>query len=59
MKKCEVFACPNKSDRIYQIAPGSTVWLCDQCIKEMEADIEKEAGKEIVSAGVGFPFRRK
>jgi len=50
MKKCEVFACPNESDQMYKMAPGSIVWLCDECIKEMEFEVEKEADKESVSA---------
>ena len=44
------YSPPNKSDQMYQIAPGTIVWLCDECIKEMEIEVEKEADKESVSA---------
>ena len=43
MKKCEVFACPNLSVQIYQVAPGTLVWLCDECVKEIEIEAAKES----------------
>ena len=55
MKKCGVFACPNLSVQIYQVAPGTLVWLCDQCVKEMEIEVARESGKVMVHADVGSP----
>jgi len=55
LKKCEVFACPNLSVQIYQVAAGTLVWLCDECVKEMEIEVAKESGKEMVHVDVGNP----
>ena len=35
MKKCETFGCRDIAKQMYQIAPGTNVWLCDKCKKEM------------------------
>jgi len=42
MTKCEVFACPNKGSRMYQMAPGTNVWLCDECKEDMEKPVERK-----------------
>ena len=34
MKKCETFGCSNPGAQMYQIAPGTNVWLCKVCIQE-------------------------
>jgi hypothetical protein len=31
MRKCETFGCKNQAERQYQIAPGTNVWLCEDC----------------------------
>ena len=38
MKKCETFGCQDIAKQMYQIAPGTNVWLCDKCKKEMEQE---------------------
>ncbi len=38
MKKCETFGCREVAKQMYQIAPGTNVWLCDQCKKEMDEE---------------------
>ena len=38
MKKCETFGCRNIANQMCQIAPGTNVWLCDKCKKEMEKE---------------------
>ncbi len=38
MKKCETFGCRNIAKRMYQIAPGTNVLLCDKCKKEMDKE---------------------
>ena len=38
MKKCETFGCRKMAKQMYQIAPGTNVWLCDQCRKEMDKE---------------------
>ncbi len=36
MRKCENFGCQDIAKQMYQIAPGTNVWLCDRCSKEMD-----------------------
>ena len=38
MRKCEMFGCRNSGTQMYQIAPGTTVWLCGPCIKELKEE---------------------
>ena len=38
MKKCETFGCRDIAKQMYQIAPGTNVWLCDKCKKEMDQE---------------------
>ncbi len=38
MKKCETFGCREMAKQMYQIAPGTNVWLCDRCRKEMDKE---------------------
>ena len=38
MKKCETFGCRDNAKQMYQIAPGTNVWLCDKCRKEMDEE---------------------
>ncbi len=38
MKKCETFGCRDVAKQMYQIAPGTNVWLCDRCKREMEKE---------------------
>ncbi len=38
MKKCETFGCREIAKQMYQIAPGTNVWLCDKCRKEMDEE---------------------
>ncbi len=38
VKKCETFGCREIAKQMYQIAPGTNVWLCDKCKKEMDKD---------------------
>jgi len=45
MKKCETFGCSNQGKQMYQIAPGTNVWLCQRCIDEAKKqDQEAETG---------------
>ena len=45
MKKCETFGCSNQGAQMYQIAPGTNVWLCKVCIQEAkQEDLEAETG---------------
>ena len=37
-KKCETFGCRDIAKQMYQIAPGTNVWLCDKCSKEMDQE---------------------
>ncbi len=37
-KKCETFGCREMAKQMYQIAPGTNVWLCDKCKKEMDEE---------------------
>ena len=30
-RMCETFGCPNPGERMYQLAPATTVWLCSEC----------------------------
>ena len=38
MRKCEMFGCTNSGAQMYQIAPGTSVWLCGQCMKELKKE---------------------
>ncbi len=38
MKKCETFGCRDIAKQMYQLAPGTNVWLCDKCKKEMDGE---------------------
>ena len=42
MKKCETFGCSNPGHQMYQIAPGTNVWLCKVCIQEAKQDEERD-----------------
>ena len=46
MKKCGVFACPNKGVRLYLIDPGTNVWLCEDCINKAERLVQEEIQKQ-------------
>ena len=35
-KKCEVFGCLNPADKMYQLGPGTNVWMCQDCIDAAE-----------------------
>jgi aspartate carbamoyltransferase regulatory subunit len=37
-KKCETFGCRDIAKQMYQLAPGTNVWLCDKCKKEMDGE---------------------
>ncbi len=37
-KKCETFGCRDIAKQMYQLAPGTNVWLCDKCKKEMDEE---------------------
>ena len=41
-KKCETIGCRNPSTQMFQIAPGTNVWLCDKCKEQAEADIRRD-----------------
>lgn len=36
MKRCETFDCSNWGKQMFQIASGTTVWLYNTCLKEMD-----------------------
>ncbi len=38
IRKCETFGCPNIGLQMYQVAPGTNVWLCVRCIQELEKE---------------------
>ena len=38
IRKCETFGCLDTATQMCQIAPGTNVWLCDKCKKEMEME---------------------
>ena len=38
MKKCETFGCRDFAIQMYQLAPGTNVWLCGKCKKEMDGE---------------------
>ncbi len=38
IKKCETFGCRDIATQMCQIAPGTNVWLCEKCIKEMDKE---------------------
>ena len=42
MKKCGIYACPNRCSRMYQMSPVDNIWLCDECIDEMEDLVQQE-----------------
>jgi len=46
MKKCVVFACPNKGVQLYRIDPGTEVWLCDDCINRAERLVQEDVQKQ-------------
>ncbi len=37
-KKCETLGCRDIAKQMCQIAPGTNVWLCDKCSKEMDEE---------------------
>ena len=41
-RMCERFGRPNPGERFYQLAPGTNVWFCSECIKLAE---DADAGK--------------
>lgn len=48
IKKCEMFGCLNKGLRLFQIAPGTNVWLCYECaLTEGTLDDNKESFVDI------------
>ena len=53
MRKCAVFACPNRGVRLYLIDPETNVWLCDECLNQAEQLVKKEAEaqRELVPSG--------
>ena len=38
MRNCEMFGCKNVDAKMCQIAPGTTVWLCGRCLKELKKE---------------------
>ena len=38
MKKCDTFGGRDFAIQMYQLAPGTNVWLCDKCKKEMDEE---------------------
>jgi Zn-finger protein len=44
-KKCETIGCPNPGVRSLTIAPGTTVWLCTDCIILFERDQASDVGR--------------
>ena len=38
IRKCEIFGCQDIATQMCQIAPGTSVWLCDKCSKEIEKE---------------------
>lgn len=53
MKKCGVFACPNKGIRFYLIDLETEVWLCEECIDQAERVVQQEVEKQKELAPVG------
>ena len=53
MRKCAVFACPNRGVQWYLIDLETNVWLCEHCVNQAEQLVKKEAEaqRELVSAG--------
>ncbi len=45
MKKCENFGCSTAGKQMYQIAPGTNVWLCSKCGTELNNDKDAEKVK--------------
>ena len=39
-KECEMIGCKNKSIRMYQIAPGTNIHICQECIIREEEQYE-------------------
>ena len=52
MKKCGVYACPNRGARYYLIDPGTRVWLCEDCINQAEQAVKLETEKQRELAAV-------
>lgn len=42
MEKCETIACRNRATQMYQIAPGTNVWLYADWIEQMKKDLGRE-----------------
>jgi hypothetical protein len=38
IRKCEIFGCQDIATQMCQVAPGTNVWLCDKCSKEMDKE---------------------
>jgi hypothetical protein len=38
IRKGEISGCPSIGLQMYQVAPGTNVWLFPKCIKEMEKE---------------------
>ena len=34
--RCDMIGCERPPVRMYQLAPGTTVWLCDECVKRCD-----------------------
>ena len=45
MKKCENFGCSTAGKQMYQIAPGTSVWLCGKCLRELNNERVNEKVK--------------
>lgn len=45
MKKCCVFACPNRGARWYLLDPATNVWLCEVCIALAQQEVAREKEK--------------
>ena len=48
MKKCENFGCSTAGKQMYQIAPGTNVWLCSKCAKGLNRELNNEKVAEKV-----------
>ena len=38
IRKCETFGCRKIARQMYQLAPGTNIWLCDRCIEEFQSE---------------------
>ena len=38
IRKCETFGCRKIARQMYQLAPGTNIWLCDRCIEELQSE---------------------